>query len=144
VIETLSCGAAMCPLGEESACCWSKFTTPAAGACVKGTPDTDGCKTFVSNNGGYQTRIECQTSAQCDGGVCCGHRITFNQQGQQKFFYEILSCVDACSQADVTICDPTNPADVCPKITVQGGGSVPGVCTTSASLPPGYFVCAAP
>ena len=136
--EAVSCGGAMCPLGAESACCWSKFATPASGACVQGTPDTDGCKTFTGT-GNYQTRIECQTSAQCDQGVCCGHRTNFFQGGQQKFFYDLLSCVGTCDQNDVTICDPTDVTDVCPKI-----GSVQLVCKTSASLPPGYFVCGAP
>jgi hypothetical protein len=109
---------------------------------VQGTPSNDGCKTFVASDG-YQTRIECQTSAQCDQGVCCGHRITFFQGGQQKFFYEILSCVGTCDQSDVTICDPTDPTDVCPKVNTPNG-PVQTVCKTTTSLPPGYFVCGAP
>ena len=142
VVQVLGCGGTTtCPLGDENACCWSKFATPSSGECVKGSPDTDGCKTF---NGGYQSRLECQNSAQCGGGgVCCGHRILFYQQGQQKFFYESLSCVDTCPASDVTICDPTNASDVCPMVATQGG-MVPGVCKTSTSLPTGYFVCGAP
>ncbi len=141
-IETVSCGDVTCPIGTESACCWSRFATPSSGACVQGSPDNDGCKTFLANDG-YETRIECQTSAQCDQGVCCGQRTGFFQGGQQKFFYEILSCVDACPSKDVTICDPTNPADVCPKIATQNG-PVQGVCKASTLLPSGYFACGAP
>jgi hypothetical protein len=127
-------------LGDNSACCWSKFAMPASGACVQGSPDSDGCKTFVAGDG-LQSRIECQTGAQCDGGKCCAHRTTFNGQ---NFFYDLVSCGGSCKAPDTTLCDPTNPADVCPKIAVPGGGSVQGVCKQSGSLPPGYFVCTTP
>ena len=137
VNETLACGDTTCPLGELNACCWSKFGMPmASGSCVNAPADSDGCKTFVANDG-LQTRLECQTSAQCDQGTCCGHRTFFNGQ---NFFYDLVSCVDTCTSADVTICDPTNPADVCPMISTQNG-PVQGVCKQSGSLPPGYFVC---
>jgi hypothetical protein len=135
----LACGGASCAHGDGSACCWSKFAMPASGACVQGPPETDGCKTFVANDG-LQARLECQTSAQCNGGVCCGHRTVFNGQ---NFFYDLVSCTGACAAADVTLCDPTNAADVCPKINTQNG-PVQGVCKQSGSLPPGYFVCSAP
>jgi hypothetical protein len=140
VVETLDCGGTTCPLGNQNACCWSKFGMPmASGVCVQGPPDSDGCKTFVAQDG-LQTRLECQTSAQCNQGTCCGHRTLFNGQ---NFFYDLVSCADTCAASDVTLCDPTNPADVCPKVNTQGG-PVQGVCKQSSSLPPGYFVCVAP
>ncbi len=140
VVQTLDCGGGTCPLGDENACCWSKFGMPmASGMCVKGPPDSDGCKTFVAPDG-LQARLECQTSAQCDQGTCCGHRTAFNGQ---NFFYDLVTCVDTCPGSDVTLCDPTNPADICPKVNTQGG-PVQGVCKQSSSLPPGYFVCSAP
>jgi hypothetical protein len=140
VNETLACGDTTCPLGALNACCWSKFGMPTAGgACVNAPAASDGCKTFVANDG-LQSRLECQTSAQCDQGTCCGHRTFFNQG---NFFYDLVSCVDTCTTADVTLCDPTNPADVCPMVQTQNG-LVQGVCKTSTSLPPGYFVCGAP
>ncbi len=139
VSEILACGGTTCALGDDSACCWSKFKMPASGACVQAPPETDGCKTFVADDG-LQTRIECQIGAQCDGGVCCGHRTFFNQQ---NFFYDLVSCADACGASDITLCDPTNAADVCPKINTQGG-PVQGVCKQSGSLPAGYFVCSVP
>ena len=107
---------------------------------MQGPPDTDGCKTFVAADG-LQTRIECQIGAQCNGGVCCGHRTFFNNQ--QNFFYDLVSCESACGQFDITLCDPTHAADVCPEINTQGG-PVPGVCKQSGSLPTGYFVCSLP
>jgi hypothetical protein len=140
VSDMLACGSASCALGDDSACCWSKNATPASGACVKGPPETDGCKTFVANDG-LQTRIECQIGAQCDnGGACCGHRTFY---GGQNFFYDLLSCQSACAPSDVKLCDPTNAADVCPKFNTQNG-PVQGVCKQSSSLPPGYFVCTTP
>jgi hypothetical protein len=141
VVEMLACGDTTCPLGEQNACCWSKFGMPmASGACVKGPIDSDGCKTYVAQDG-LQSRLECQTSAQCaQGTTCCGHRTYFNQQ---NFFYDLVSCVDSCPSTDVKVCDPANAADVCPKVTIQGN-DVQTVCKQSGSLPPGYFVCSLP
>jgi hypothetical protein len=140
VDQTLPCGDTTCPFGQLNACCWSKFAMPmASGACVDAPVDSDGCKTFVASDG-LQARLECQRSAQCDQGKCCGHRTFFNGQ---NFFYDLVSCLDTCDPADVTLCDPANPADVCPMIQTQGG-PVQGVCKQSGSLPPGYFVCSAP
>jgi hypothetical protein len=140
VSEILACGGTTCALGDDSACCWSKFAMPASGACVQGSPDNDGCKTFVAQDG-LQTRIECQIGAQCNGGLCCAHRTFFNNQ--QSFFYDLVSCAGACGASDITLCDPTNAADICPKVNTQGG-PVQGVCKQSGSLPTGYFVCSAP
>jgi hypothetical protein len=143
VSDMLACGNATCPLGNQNACCWSKFGMPAAsGTCVQGPPESDGCKTFVAG-GGLQSRLECQISAQCDQGVCCGHRIFYSNNNQQSFFYDLVSCLDTCDPSDVTLCDPANPADICPMIATQNG-PVQGVCMQSSSLPPGYFVCSAP
>ena len=139
-VETLPCGDTTCPLGDQSACCWSKFGMPmASGVCVQGPVDSDGCKTYVARDG-LQTRIECQTSAECTQGTCCGHRMYFNGQ---NFFYDLVSCVDTCPASDVKICDPANPSDLCPKVNIQGN-PVQTVCKQSGSLPPGYFVCALP
>ena len=140
VNDMLDCGAATCALGATTACCWSKFKLPASGACVQGPPDTDGCKTFVADDA-MQARIECQVSAQCNGGKCCGHRTFFS--GQQNFFYDLVSCQTTCPQSDVRLCDPSDASDVCPMINT-GGGQVQGVCKPSTSLPPGYFVCSVP
>jgi hypothetical protein len=140
VSETLPCGDSTCPLGQLNACCWSKFGMPmASGTCVDAPAASDGCKTFVANDG-LQTRLECQTTAQCDQGTCCGHRTFFNGQ---NFFYDLVSCLDTCDPSDVTLCDPTDPGDVCPMINTQNG-MVQGVCKQSGSLPPGYFVCTTP
>ncbi|MEP7121876.1 MAG: hypothetical protein ABJE95_13230 [Byssovorax sp.] len=141
VVQTLGCGNVTCPLGGENACCWSKFGMPmASGTCVDAPAASDGCKTFVAQDG-LQSRIECQTSAQCaQGSTCCGHRTPFNGQ---NFFYDLVTCVDACPMSDVTFCDPNNPADVCPMVNTQNG-PVQGVCKSSISLPPGYFVCGSP
>ena len=139
VSEVLACGDTSCPAGALNACCWSKFAMPAAGACVNAPADNDGCKTFIANDG-LQSRLECQTSAQCDQGTCCGHRTFFNGQ---NFFYDLVACVDTCTIADVTLCDPADASDVCPMVQTQNG-QVQGICKTSASLPPGYFVCGAP
>ncbi len=140
VDPTLACGDTTCPLGQLNACCWSKFAMPmASGACVNGPVDSDGCKTFIASDG-LQSRLECQSSAQCDQGKCCGHRTFFNGQ---NFFYDLVSCLDTCDASDVTLCDPANAADKCPMVQTQGG-PVQGVCKQSGSLPPGYFVCSAP
>ncbi len=137
VNETLACGDTTCPLGQLNACCWSKFGMPMpSGTCVNAPADSDGCKTFVAQDG-LQTRLECQTSAQCNQGTCCAHRTFFNGQ---NFFYDLVSCNDSCDAPDVTICDPADPTDVCPMISTQNG-PVQGVCKQSGSLPPGYFVC---
>lgn len=140
-VEMLPCGDTTCPLGDLNACCWSKFGMPmASGFCVQGPVDSDGCKTYVARDG-LQTRLECQTSAECkQGGTCCGHRTYFNGQ---NFFYDLVSCIDTCPASDVKICDPANPADLCPKVSIQGN-PVQTVCKQSGSLPPGYFVCALP
>jgi hypothetical protein len=106
---------------------------------VNATPANDNCKTYDNgpNFGGWQTRIECQTSAECGvGQSCCATRI---QIGLNKFYYSDVKCQNDCAWPDVKLCDPNNPSSMCPVV-----GQVQTTCQPSTLLPPGYSVCSPP
>jgi hypothetical protein len=123
---TLDCGNGLtCPLGMDSACCWSAFQDQ--GQCIQGPPDPATCNT-APVNGGYRTRIECQLPSDCaQGTVCCGDRVPL---GNGSAYYANVGCVAQCPPEDRILCDPMSPS--CPS-----GFN----CIQSQILPPGYFIC---
>jgi hypothetical protein len=136
---TLSCGDATCPVGGDSACCWDNYETsaPPQASCVDAPADSDGCKTYVANDG-LESRIECQLDSQCPAQeICCAHRVFFNNDNS---FYDLVSCRESCEWPHVELCDPADPATVCPIVNTQNG-QVQTTCKASKLLPPGYFVC---
>ena len=135
----ISCGDTTCPLGGDSACCWDNFQTNAApfAECVDAPADSDGCRTFVANDG-LETRIECQLGSQCpDGNTCCAHREFFNNNNS---FYDTVRCEPGCDWPDVVLCDASDAAFPCPEVFTQGQ-QVQTTCKPSSRLPPGYTVC---
>jgi hypothetical protein len=104
---------------------------------VDAPADGDGCRTFLAQDG-LETRIECQLPAHCSGqGFCCASRVFFNNNNS---FYETVSCEPSCEWPDVELCDPNDPATVCPIVNTQNGQQQT-TCKESKLLPPGYFVC---
>jgi hypothetical protein len=136
---TLPCGAEMCPIGTESACCWNRFNVKTR--CVEGPLGEDGCEIDPSTDV-YDTRIECSDSSQCDEQICCANRVTVN--GGQFTYFDTVSCQDACDlPTGVTLCDPTSADNICP-IVDTATGPVQLICKTSKLLPDGYFACGFP
>ena len=139
----LECGDELCPVAAQSACCYSATSSNGALQCVTGPPANDDCNTpfEVGDNFGWQTRIECQTSEQCDGGtVCCGHR----EMNQQVNLYDLTRCQSSCDYPSIVLCSTLGATAGCPKLPTQNGGDVQAVCKQSTILPIGYYVCAYP
>ncbi|MCB9584612.1 MAG: hypothetical protein H6718_04410 [Polyangiaceae bacterium] len=136
---TVDCLSATCTLdgNPTTACCFQKATDgqSAKSACVSGPPENDGC---ITSDTGQQTRIECQTNADCPGQVCCGYRREVNQTA----FYTDLACADSCQNygPEIPICDPAHGNSECPMLNTQNG-PVQLNCVQSQLLPSGYFVC---
>jgi hypothetical protein len=141
--DTIPCGDNACPYGGESACCWDVFDVNDGPQlfCVDAPPQTDGCITQAGNNQGFQTRIECHTSAQCpQGEVCCGNRIFL---GGNNAYYDEVVCRSSCDWPDVPICEANTPNYPCP-VAQTNNGPVQTVCQESGLLPDGFWVCGNP
>lgn len=139
MLPPVDCGNELCKIDGDSACCWDnyQFYGQPQGECVMGTVETDGCQTSAMGEpqaAGAETRIECQGPVHCAASeTCCGELRSAFAQGQQIFFYESVTCQQACAgNQEVPLCDPT-AATPCPL-----GGN----CQQSSLLPTGYFVCA--
>jgi hypothetical protein len=132
--DVLCGGGEQCPLAGDGACCWSEEQD--SGFCVTGPEDMDNCD--QSQQGG-NTRIECQTDAECGAGLrCCGDRA----QGNFGPYYYQVTCLADCD--DVTLCATQGAgATECPMVNCQGQ-QVQGQCNPSQLLPPGYLVCGCP
>jgi predicted small secreted protein len=116
----------------ERACCYDNPTEhgTASGRCVDKPIGKDGCVTD-SSDGGRETRIECSTPADCDGGACCA---TYGGMDPDAggAWYSLVACKDKCGAEDITLCDPM----------VQGACTDHNAtCGPSDILPSGYFVC---
>lgn len=136
---SVDCLSATCTLDGNpiTACCFQKASDgqSAKSACVSGPPDNDGCLTTDTDQ---QTRIECQTNADCPGQVCCGYR----REVSQTAYYTDLACADSCLNygPEIPICDPAHGNSECPVLNTQNG-PVQLNCVQSQLLPSGYFVC---
>jgi hypothetical protein len=144
--KLLDCGDELCPVGENSACCWDPYQAygqPQA-TCVTGSIANDQCAT-LHDSSGIETLITCQTPLQCGASqTCCADRETVQLQNQQVTLYMETSCQTSCNFPDIQLCNDLNSSADCPMLPTQGGGSVQGVCQQSQLLPPGYYVCGYP
>jgi hypothetical protein len=132
--EVLCADNMTCSIANLGACCWAQHTD--TGNCVQGPNDMDNC---TQSQSGGNTRIECQSDVQCDGGeICCGDRAN----GNFGDYYWQVTCQDECQ--DVRMCAKPGPDPSCPIVTCQQGQQVQGVCKASQLLPIGYFVCGCP
>ncbi|MCA9630823.1 MAG: hypothetical protein KC766_24305, partial [Myxococcales bacterium] len=138
---SVDCLSRSCSLdgNPTSACCFERARdgSSARAACVSGPPENDGCLTTDTDQ---QTRIECQSNADCPGQVCCGFRRDVNQTA----YYVEVRCADSCDSygPEIPICDPAHGNGECPEIDTQNG-LVQLNCVQSQLLPLGYFVCGA-
>jgi hypothetical protein len=143
----VSCGDnKTCEVSNSQACCWDqhKLYPGDQGSCVKGDVWQDGCDTSQNGYGG-ETRIECQTAANCmNGESCCGRRKTYWKDNKSYQVYDQVVCQQKCNtnSGEVTFCVPN--VTQCPQMWKDGGGWVTGVCKQSTLLPKGYNVCSVP
>ena len=138
IIGDLACGASICPLGLDSACCHDKYLKNGQpqSECVIGNPGIDNCNT-AGGTTGLETRIECQFPYHCPTGTtCCGMQA---ELGGQKW-YTLVSCQPTCELPNIVICDPADPVNSCP-IIMENGMQIQTTCAASTLLPDGYSVC---
>jgi len=136
-VVTLACGNTTCEVGGQNACCYDEYEVngdPQA-ECVSGPADNDNCST---EQGGYETRIECQLPEHCPAGTVCCADLNQTQNGN---WYSTLMCATECSwPGNRVVCSAD--AD-CPVVTFQGQ-QVQTVCQPSTILPDGYMICRTP
>ncbi len=140
---TLPCGNTTCSLDAAEGCCWDNYglLSNDKGSCVTGPVNNDNCNTLQVGYG-PETRIDCQSSAQCSAGaVCCGRRVKYYANQKKYDVYDQVTCESTCSANNVTLCIPN--VTVCPLIVSQNG-NVQTICKPSQLLPSGYFVCGNP
>ena len=140
----LACGGTTCDLNAKEACCWDNYGLLAGeqGTCVTGPIESDGCNTLQAGYG-PETRVDCQSSDQCESGkICCGHLENYYTNNKKYTLYDQVTCETTCGGFDtVILCIPNVTA--CPIVQSQGG-NVQTVCKPSKLLPTGYYVCGNP
>lgn len=117
-----------------------------------GESENDGCTTGYDDAQGYETRIECQTEAQCGNDEVCCARLAYSPSLNNNVYVELHcagydDCVDPGGGEfrGLIVCDDLGSTDGCPIIeNPQGPGQIQSVCKDSQLLPDGYAICGTP
>ena len=142
----VACGHTRCSSSNGGICCWDNYLSARAkqGACSQGNIAGDNCATTDSAEmkRGYQTRIECQNSSQCQKGEVCCARLVSNGYKNKPYFQELF-CSKKCTLPLRQMCDQKSDGGMCPRLPL-GTGTIQAECKRSGLLPPGYLLCGYP